>query len=42
MSHWFNIVSTPVFVDAVQADNYVDVDDTISFDGLVGRAEVRW
>jgi hypothetical protein len=42
MSHWFNIVSTPVFVDAVQADNYVDVDDTISFDGLVGRAEVHW
>jgi hypothetical protein len=42
MSHWFNIVSTPVFVDAVQADNYVDVGDTISFDGLVGRAELRW
>ncbi|MEX0613913.1 MAG: Lpg1974 family pore-forming outer membrane protein [Pirellulales bacterium] len=41
-SHWFNAVTTPVFVDAVQADNYVDVSDTISFDGLVGRAEVRW
>jgi hypothetical protein len=42
MSHWFNVVTTPVFVDAVQADNYVNVDDTISFDGLVGRAEVHW
>jgi hypothetical protein len=42
MSHWFNVVSTPVFVDAVQADNYVNVDDTISFDGLVGRAELHW
>jgi hypothetical protein len=42
MSHWFNVVTTPVFVDAVQADNYVDVDDTISFDGLVGRAELHW
>ncbi len=42
MSHWFNIVSTPLFVDAVPADNYVNVDDTISFDGLVGRAEVHW
>jgi hypothetical protein len=41
-SHWFNAVTTPVFVDAVQANNYVDVSDTISFDGLVGRAEVRW
>jgi hypothetical protein len=42
MSHWFNVVTTPVFVDAVQADNYVNVDDTISFDGLVGRAELSW
>jgi hypothetical protein len=41
-SHWFNIVSTPVFVDAVQADNYVNVSDTISFDGAVGRVEFRW
>ena len=39
VSHWFNVVSTPTFVDAVQADNYVDVDDTISFDGVVGRVE---
>jgi hypothetical protein len=38
-SHWFNAVSTPTFVDAVQADNYVNVGDTISFDGLVGRVE---
>jgi hypothetical protein len=38
-SHWFNAVSTAAFVDAVQADNYVNVDDTISFDGLVGRIE---
>jgi hypothetical protein len=38
-SHWFNAVSTPTFVDAVQADNYVNVGDTVSFDGLVGRIE---
>jgi hypothetical protein len=42
MSHWFNIVSTPVFVEAVQSDSYVNVNDTISFDGLVGRAELHW
>jgi hypothetical protein len=38
-SHWFNAVSTATFIDAVQADNYVNVGDTISFDGLVGRVE---
>jgi hypothetical protein len=42
MSFWFNSVTTPVFVDAVQADNYVNVADTIAFDGLVGRVECRW
>jgi hypothetical protein len=41
-THWFNAVTTPVFIDAVQADNYTDVGDTISFDGLVGHAEFRW
>jgi len=41
-SFWFNAVTTPVFVDAVQADNYVDVGDTIAFDGAVGRVELRW
>jgi hypothetical protein len=41
-SHWFNIVSTPTLVDAVQANNYVNVHDTLSFDGLVGHAELRW
>lgn len=41
-TYWFNAVTTPVYVDAVQADNYVDVADTIAFDGLVGHAEWRW
>ena len=39
-SHWFNAVTTPQFIDAVQADSYVDLGDTISFDGVVGR--VQW
>jgi hypothetical protein len=39
---WFNAVTTPTFVDAVQADNYVDADGTISFDGLTARAEFRF
>lgn len=41
-SFWFNAVTTPEFVDAVQADNYVDIGDTIAFDGAVGRVELRW
>jgi hypothetical protein len=39
-SHWFNVVTTPELIDAVQDDNYVDLGDTISFDGAVGR--VQW
>ena len=41
-SHWFNAITTPVWVDAVQADNYVDIGDTISFDGLTLRVEKRF
>jgi hypothetical protein len=41
-SHWMNTVSTSEFIDAVQADNYVDVEDTLSFDGFVTRLECRW
>jgi hypothetical protein len=41
-SHWMNAVTTPEFIDAVQADNYTNVDDTISFDGVVTRVEARW
>ncbi len=41
-SHWMNAVTTPVFIDAVQADNYSDVEDTITFDGVVTRVEVLW
>jgi hypothetical protein len=38
-SHWMNAVTTPVFIDAVQTDNYTDVDDSLSFDGFVTRLE---
>ena len=42
MIHWFNVVTTPVFVDAVQADNYTDLSDTLSFSGLTSRVEWRY
>ncbi len=41
-SYWTNTVTTPEFIDAVQADNYTDVGDTLGFNGLVGRVECRW
>lgn len=39
MSAWFNAVTTPVFVEAVKAGNYANVNDTITFDGFVARIE---
>jgi hypothetical protein len=41
-SHWMNTVTTSEFIEAVQEDDYVDVGDTLSFDGVVTRAELRW
>ena len=38
-SYWTNTVTTSEFIDAVQADNYTDVGDTLGFNGLVGRVE---
>jgi hypothetical protein len=40
--HWFNTVTTPEFVDAVQADNYTDIGDTLSFSGLTSKFEFRY
>jgi hypothetical protein len=41
-SHWLNTVTLAEYIDAVQADNYVNVEDTLSFDGFVTRVELRW
>lgn len=40
--HWFNAVTTPEFIDAVQANNYVDIGDTLSFSGLTSSVEWRY
>lgn len=42
MAAWFNTVSTGTWVQAVQNTNFVNVDDTMTFDGLTARVEVRW
>jgi hypothetical protein len=41
-SHWMNAVTTSEFIESVQENDYVDVGDTITFDGLVTRIEVLW
>lgn len=39
MSAWFNFVKTDDWIWAVQNHNYSNLDGTLTFDGLVGRAE---
>lgn len=39
---WFNAMTTPGFVDAVQANDLNDVEDTLTFDGLTTRVEYRF
>jgi hypothetical protein len=41
-SFWYNVITTPEFVDAVQRTNYTGVGDTLSFDGLSARIERRF
>ncbi len=39
---WFNGVTTPDFIDAVQQGNYNNVSGTMTFDGLTAHAEFRF
>jgi len=39
---WFNIATTPTWIDAVQANSITEVDETLIFDGLAIRAEYRF
>jgi hypothetical protein len=42
-SLWFNVVTPPELIEALQADDYSgDVEDTLTFDGLFTRFEVTW
>ena len=41
-SNWFNVVTTPDFIDAVQQNQFLDLSDTITFHGIAARAEARW
>lgn len=39
---WFNTMTTPSFIDAVQAHDFTEVDETLTFDGLTVRAELKF
>ncbi len=41
-SSWFNMVKTEDFINAVHVNDFNDLDNVLSFDGLVGQAELRF
>ena len=42
VSAWFNAVTTPGWIHAVQRTDFHSGSDTITFDGLTARAELRF
>ncbi|MFM2096036.1 MAG: hypothetical protein RIS70_3160 [Planctomycetota bacterium] len=41
-SAWLNVVQTDEWIKGVQTNNFVDMTDQLTFDGLVTRIEARW
>jgi hypothetical protein len=41
-SGWYDVVKTNDFIQAVQKNSFTGLGDTMSFDGLVARVEVRY
>ena len=41
-SAWYNVVGAPEFIQAVHAARFDDVSDSLTFNGLVARAELRF
>ena len=39
---WYDAISTRQYVDAVRANNYVSVDETITFSGLTAGLEANF
>lgn len=39
---WFNLTTTPAWLDAVQRDDLDDATETLTFDGLAARVEYRF
>lgn len=42
VSAWGNMVTTDDFIQSVQTNNSTDVSDTLTFDGLTSRVELRY
>jgi hypothetical protein len=42
VSAWFNMLTTPTWIDSVHAVNFTDREEVLTFDGLTGRAEWRF
>jgi hypothetical protein len=42
VSTWLNTVSTDEWIDSVRNNNFVGLDDRMSFDGLTARGEYRF
>ena len=41
-SAWTNTLQTDEWIEAVHTNNFIDMDSTMTFDGLVGRFEARY
>ncbi|MFW6124752.1 MAG: Lpg1974 family pore-forming outer membrane protein [Pirellulales bacterium] len=41
-SGWYDVIPTDELIEAVRTNDSTSVDDTLTFDGLVARAEVRY
>lgn len=39
---WLNIATIPTWIDAVQTNNVTEVDESLTFDGLIARLEYRF
>ncbi len=42
ISGWFNTLTTGSYIDGVRAGSYNDLNDALTFDGLVSRIELRY
>ena len=42
VSGWLNTMTTGSYIDGVCAGSYTDLSETLTFDGLVSRVELRY
>jgi len=42
VSGWFNTLTTATYIEGVQSGDFAEMAETLTFDGLVGRLELRY